>query len=103
VGVGQLAFYLMLVVYGSFYVRRHLGQRGWRLLHYTTFLALVGATVHGLMSGTDTSASWAMWSYAGASIAVVFLLGYRIALAVFGGTRREPVPVMERIARSESS
>lgn len=82
VGIGQLAFYLMVVVYASFYFRRRLGQRGWRLLHYTTFLAFVGGTAHGLMAGTDTSAPWALWSYVGASIAVVFLLGYRITLSV---------------------
>jgi len=88
VGVGQLAFYLMLIVYGSFYVRRRLGQRGWRLLHYTTLLAFAGATVHGVMSGTDSPAEWAFWAYTSASVAVVFLLGYRIALGIgrgFGG------------------
>ena len=67
VGIGQLAFYLMLVVYVSFYARKQIGQRGWRMLHYTTFLAFVGGTVHGLMAGTDTSAPWALWSYVAAS------------------------------------
>ena len=87
VGVGQVAFYLMIVVYASFYARRYIGQRGWRLLHYTTFLAFVGGTAHGLMAGTDTTAPWALWSYAGASIAVVFLLGYRITLSVASRAR----------------
>jgi predicted ferric reductase len=82
VGIGQLALYLMIVVYASFYLRNHIGQRGWRMLHYTTFLAFVGGTAHGLMAGTDTSAPWALWSYVGASVAVVFLLGYRITLSV---------------------
>jgi predicted ferric reductase len=100
VGIGQVAFYLMLVIYASFYVRRHLGQRGWRLLHYTAVLAFAGATVHGLMSGTDTPASWALLSYVGASVAVAFLLGYRVVLGV-AGPFRTAVPVIERIARSE--
>lgn len=81
-GIGQVAFYLMVVVYASFYLRSYIGQRGWRALHYTTFLAFVGGTVHGLMAGTDTSASWALWSYVGASAVVVFLLGYRITQSV---------------------
>jgi predicted ferric reductase len=84
VGLGQLAFYLMVAVYASFYLRSRIGQRGWRLLHYTTFLAFLGGTVHGLMAGTDTSAPWALWSYVGASVAVMFLLGYRITLSVAG-------------------
>jgi sulfoxide reductase heme-binding subunit YedZ len=82
VGVGQLGFYLMVLVYGSFYVRRRIGQRGWRLLHYTTLLAFVGATAHGLMAGTDTPAGWAFWSYTISSVAVAFLLIYRITLAL---------------------
>ena len=94
VGAGQVAFYLMVVVYVSFYVRRRIGQRGWRMLHYTTFLAFVGATAHGLMSGTDTPAAWAFWSYAIASALVGFLLVYRITVAALGG--RVPVRSTQR-------
>jgi len=86
-GLGQVAFYLMVVVFGSFYVRRHIGQRAWRLLHYTTFLAFVGATVHGVMAGTDSPADWAFWIYSSATVAVVFLLVYRIAAAATGSAR----------------
>ena len=82
VGIGQLALYLMIIVYASFYVRRRIGQRTWRLLHYTTLLAFAGATAHGVMSGTDSPADWAFWIYASASVAVVFLLGYRITLGI---------------------
>jgi len=53
VGVGQIAFYVSAAVYFSFNVRRRIGQRAWRTLHYATFLAYLGATAHGLMSGTD--------------------------------------------------
>lgn len=89
VGIGQIAFYLMVVVYASFFVRRRIGQRAWRALHYTTFLAFVGATAHGVMSGTDSSAAWAFWIYASATVAVVFLLGYRITLSLAGSARTD--------------
>jgi len=89
VGVGQIAFYLMVVVYGSFFVRRRIGQRAWRALHYTTFIAFVGATAHGVMSGTDSPAPWALWIYATATVGVVFLLGYRITLGLAGSARAE--------------
>ena len=89
VGIGQVAFYLMIVVYASFFVRRRIGQRAWRTLHYVTFFAFVGATVHGLMSGTDSPADWALWIYAGASVAVVFLLVYRITLSLAGSPRAQ--------------
>ncbi len=88
VAAGQVAFYLMAVVVGSFYVRRQIGQRAWRTLHYVTFLAFIGGTVHGVMAGTDSGTPWAWWMYVGSTIAVVFLLTYRIALSVSG---RQPV------------
>ena len=81
VGVGQLAFGLMVVVYGSFFVRRRIGQRAWRYLHYTTFLAYVGATAHGLMAGSDSASVWALATYAGSSALVAFLFAYRLAMA----------------------
>ncbi len=88
VGVGQIAFYVMVVVYASFFFRKRLGQRGWRTLHYTTFVAFIGGAVHGLMAGTDTGAPWAFWSYAASIAAVVFLLIYRIAMSVARGPAR---------------
>jgi len=104
VGLGQLGFYLMVVVYISFYVRRRIGQRGWRLLHYTTFLAFVGATAHGLMSGTDSSAGWAFWSYAIASALVGFLLVYRVTVAFLDRLpRRQPALATQRVERSDLS
>lgn len=101
VGIGQLAFYLMIVVYASFFVRRRLGQRGWRLLHYTTLLAFIGATAHGVMSGTDTPASWAFVAYTGASVAVAFLLTYRITLGLARSIRpaaRVSAPIREEFS-----
>jgi DMSO/TMAO reductase YedYZ heme-binding membrane subunit len=88
VGAGQVSFWLMAVVVGSFYVRRRIGQRAWRLLHYTTFLAFVGATAHGLLSGTDSGQAWAWWSYVVPTIAVVFLFVYRVVASV--SERRSP-------------
>jgi hypothetical protein len=95
VGVGQLAFYLVGVVIASFYVRRRIGQRTWRLLHYLTFLTFVGATVHGILSGSDSGTAWAWWSYVGATALVVLLTGYRVVTGVQASRQRglRAVPV----------
>jgi len=82
VGVGQVAFYLMALVTASFYVRRHIGQRAWRTLHYLTFLAFAGSTAHGIAAGTDSGKAWAQWIYLGAMTVVAFLLAYRIGISV---------------------
>ncbi len=88
VGVGQLAFYAMAIVTASFYVRRRIGQRAWRLIHYLTFAGFVGVTAHGITAGSDTAAPWAVWLYLVPTTAVVLLFAYRLAVAVAGRRRR---------------
>lgn len=82
VGIGQLTFYASAVVTASFYVRRHIGQRAWRVLHYVTFLAFIGATLHGIASGSDTGSGWAFWVYLVPATLSIFLLTYRIVVSV---------------------
>ncbi|MEX1344216.1 MAG: hypothetical protein AB1Z63_06060 [Candidatus Limnocylindrales bacterium] len=82
VGIGQIAMGLALVVLLSFYVRKRIGTRAWRSIHHLSFLAFAGATVHGLMAGSDTSAGWAYAGYLTLSVIVVFLTTYRVVLAI---------------------
>ncbi len=63
VGIGVLAAELMLVVYASFALRRRIGMKNWRRLHWATYAIFGAATVHGLASGTDTAQSWAFGIY----------------------------------------
>jgi len=103
VGVGQLAFYAALVVVWSFYARRRIGQRAWRSLHYLTFLAFLGATAHGLASGTDSGTAWAWWTYVGAGMAVAFLLTYRVSLAAVRRSGRGAAPQAPLSSKPTSS
>jgi DMSO/TMAO reductase YedYZ heme-binding membrane subunit len=88
VGIGQLALGLTIVVLFSFHVRRRIGQKTWRQVHYLSFLAFLAATMHGLMAGTDSGASWAFAGYLAAITSVSVLLAYRVALAA--RARRTP-------------
>ena len=53
-GLGVLAAELMVVVYASFSLRKRIGARNWRRLHWATYLIFALATVHGLTAGTDS-------------------------------------------------
>jgi hypothetical protein len=53
VAAGVIAGWLMLALTVSFRLRRWIGQRGWRRLHYASFAAFVLALCHALASGTD--------------------------------------------------
>ena len=82
VGIGQVAFYLVVLVTGSFYIRRQIGQRAWRLIHYLTFLAFLGAAAHGIASGSDTGATWASWIYLGPVAVAIFFFAYRLVISI---------------------
>ncbi|MEM7117514.1 MAG: hypothetical protein AAF614_34090 [Chloroflexota bacterium] len=79
VGIGTIGFYIMLLTAVSFYVRKQIGQKNWRRLHYLTFIAYIMSTLHGYMAGTD--ASLLMPVYIGSGLATLFLTLYRILAA----------------------
>lgn len=89
VALGVAAAELAALVVLSFSLRRRIGVRNWRRLHWATYLVFLAATVHGVASGTDTAQSWAHGLYLGAVGAVVFATAWR-ALA------RPTRPAIER-------
>ena len=76
-GIGVLAGELMLLVYVSFALRKRIGIKNWRRLHYTTYLAFARATAHGVMAGTDSAQPWVIGLYLGAIGAVAAATAWR--------------------------
>jgi predicted ferric reductase len=93
VGLGVLACELAVLIAVSFAVRRRIGFRNWRRLHWLTYVLFGFATVHGIAAGTDSSQPWAFSLYLGAVGAVVFAASWR---ALSRPVRSAPVPVRER-------
>ncbi len=82
VGLGQVAFYLLAIVSLSYYVRKMIGRKVWRLLHFLTFSLFVLALVHGVTSGTDSDTFWAQALYWGSGGSVLLLTIYRVLITV---------------------
>lgn len=78
VALGIAAAYGLVVVIGSFYVRKSIGQKTWRAIHFTSFGVFVSALLHGITAGTDTRAPMMIGLYIGAAAAVFVLLGLRL-------------------------
>jgi predicted ferric reductase len=81
VGLGQLGFYAWLIVALTFYVRKGIGQKTWRLIHFGSFLCYLAAVIHGLTSGTDVGLAWAGDFYWFTGGSFLFLLVYRILIS----------------------
>ena len=96
VGLGQLGFYLWVIVTLSFYVRKGIGQKTWRLVHYISFLMYVVGLAHGIFSGTDSGAGWVQKYYWLTAGSLMFLLVYRILASIidrlFPEKRKAAVP-----------
>jgi methionine sulfoxide reductase heme-binding subunit len=88
VGIGVLAAELMLVVYASFSLRRRIGTKNWRRLHWATYAVFGAATVHGLASGTDTVRPWAFAIYLAAVGAVAGATAWRALTPPLASQRR---------------
>lgn len=81
--LGTLSLDLMIAVAVTSALRGRIGQRPWKLVHLSSWLAWLAAVVHGVMIGTDLSSPdrWMSWSVVptALSIAVVALaFGYRV-------------------------
>jgi methionine sulfoxide reductase heme-binding subunit len=84
VALGVLAAYGALVVHTSFSMRRRIGTKTWRKLHYLSFFVFAAALFHGLFAGSDSSSPGMQALYVASATLVGSLSLYR-ALTSLGG------------------
>jgi methionine sulfoxide reductase heme-binding subunit len=69
-GLGVLAAQILVAVALTSLLRRSIGPRAWRLIHWTAYASWPLAVVHGLGTGSDAQAPW-MLGLTGSCIAAV--------------------------------
>ncbi|MCD6033651.1 MAG: Ferric reductase domain protein transrane component domain protein [Thermomicrobiales bacterium] len=77
-GFGVLAAWLALLIGASFALKRVIGQRAWRALHWLTFPLYALALLHGVGAGTDTDTLWMTMVYLVTASTVVLFGSYRL-------------------------
>lgn len=97
VALGVVAAWLASITTASYWMRRQIGQKRWRALHYATFIAYLGALWHGIAAGTDTQVTVIYWGYLVSGAAVCALLMLRI-VGYSTVPRRRPAPEAGRRA-----
>ncbi len=80
VGVGVIGFYLMLLVTVTFYIRKRIGMRLFRIIHVLSLVGYLGATLHGIYSGTDSPLPAMQLLYKGTALVVIFLTVFWLVL-----------------------
>jgi sulfoxide reductase heme-binding subunit YedZ len=81
VGLGVIAFDLLLALVLSSLLRARLGQRAWRAIHWLAYVAWPLALAHGFGAGSDGSAVWMI----AIQVACVAAVGGAVAWRVIAG------------------
>lgn len=81
-GIGVIALYLTLLVTITFYIRRWIGNKAFRVIHYASLIAFFGAALHGLFAGTDSPLWTTQAMYLGTTLTVAFLTAYWIFVII---------------------
>jgi sulfoxide reductase heme-binding subunit YedZ len=87
---GIIAFWMMLLLGLSYYVRAKIGVQRWRMLHRFTALAWILGIVHSLGEGTDAGQLWFLAMSAIAVIPALALLVIRWAGASRSSNQATP-------------
>jgi sulfoxide reductase heme-binding subunit YedZ len=80
-GLGVVAFELLIAITVTSVVRQRLGWRTWRLVHLFAYASWPVAVIHGLGTGSDTKLPWALLLVAVCVIGVIAALIWRLAHA----------------------
>jgi hypothetical protein len=88
VGMGAVAFDLLLAVAVTSVLRRRIGVRAWRAVHWTAYVCWPIAVLHGLGSGSDTRFSMGLAVNIVSLGAVAATLAWRLATSGPGTDQR---------------
>ena len=78
-GLGAIAFDLMLALTITSLVRTRMSYRSWRLAHWGSYLCWPVAVVHGLGTGTDTPVRWVLALTVACVALIAVLTAWRLA------------------------
>jgi hypothetical protein len=98
-GYGVLAAGLSILIGASFSLKRIIGHRAWRALHWLTFPLYALALLHGVGAGSDATTPWMGALYLATGSTVVLLASYRL----LRGGARVPAGGRERTQRAAVS
>lgn len=77
-GLGVVAFEVMLAIVVTSLLRDRIGPRVWRLIHWAAYASWPLALVHGLGTGSDARAPWMIAAVVWSIVAVLVALFFRL-------------------------
>jgi predicted ferric reductase len=100
VGLGQVGWYLLVLVGVSFYMRKWIGHRLGRVIHFLSFVVYAIALLHAVATGTDSGSGWVRGLYWITGGSMLFVTIYRV-VAPRAGSRR--AGSISRVPRTQTT
>jgi hypothetical protein len=79
-GLGTVAFDLLLAIVVTSLLRARMGLRGWRAVHWLAYLSWPVALMHGLGTGTDGKSTWLVTLTVACTLAIAAAVLLRVLL-----------------------
>lgn len=76
-GLGAASFDLVVALIVTSLLRRRVGRRAWRAIHWAAYAMWPFAMLHTIGSGTDMRTPWLVWFMLACGVAVFSALGWR--------------------------
>lgn len=92
-GLGTVAFELMVAIVATSLLRHLIGVRLWRAVHWLAYLSWPVAVLHGIGTGTDASTPWMI------GVTVVSVSAVLAALAWRWRVSHDPLATERRLGR----
>lgn len=80
-GIGAVSFDLLIALVVTSLLRRQLGYRAWRAVHWASYACWPFALLHSFGSGTDAALGWMVAISGASALAVVIAIAWRVSFA----------------------
>lgn len=92
--LGIMAFYAMVIITITSYLKKHLNHTVWRILHFLNPLAFIFVVVHGYFNGTDMKNFWIGMAFLISSyfLVIVYLSNLYFVISKKKGPPSNPEP-----------
>ena len=87
VALGIVAFYLMFSVYATSLFMNRLPRRFWKIIHYGSYITVLGVALHAGLTGTDVKSFW----YQMVAVTIIGLTTVSVLVRILVGKPRQNV------------
>lgn len=91
--LGIMAFYMLVIMTITSYLKKHLKHWLWRVLHFLNPIAFIFVVIHGIAIGTDMKNIYVRWTFLISSNILILIYLISLGAVIWQKIRRSPIPL----------